>query len=42
MVRLAKNRTNAKQHPEVELFLKKVEHSSSTLSSKSSRTHSKK
>ena len=43
MLKLAKNQANAKQHPEAELLLfENYLHSSSTLSSKSSRTHSTK
>ena len=42
-MKLAKNQANAKQHPEAELLLfESYSHSSSTLSSKNTRTHSKK
>ena len=40
---MAKNQTNAKQHPEAEVLLFETSsHSSPTLSSRSNRTHSKK
>ena len=42
-LKLAKNRANAKQHPEAELLLfENYSHSSSTLSSKINRVYSKK
>ena len=42
-LKLAQNQANAKQHPETEVLLfEKYSHSSSTLSSKNSRTYSKK
>ena len=41
-LKLAKNKANAKQHPETELLLfENYSHSSSTLSSKNNRTYSK-
>ena len=42
-LKLAKNQTNAKQHPEAEFLLfENYSHSSSMLSSKNNRTYSKK
>ena len=42
-LKLTKNKTNAKQHPEAELLLfESYSHSSSTLSFKNNRVYSKK